>query len=54
MERDSRSEAAIEIAALPDQIRGYESIKEQSIAAVKAAAAEKLKALGTSALVQVG
>jgi len=36
---------ALEIAALPDQIRGYEKIKEQSIAKVKKEAAEKLAAL---------
>jgi indolepyruvate ferredoxin oxidoreductase len=36
---------ALEIAALPDQIRGYEKIKEQSIAKVKQQAAEKLAAL---------
>ena len=36
---------ALEIAALPDQIRGYEKIKEQNIAKVKQAAAEKLEAL---------
>jgi indolepyruvate ferredoxin oxidoreductase len=36
---------ALEIAALPDQIRGYEKIKEQSIAKVKQQAAEKLEAL---------
>jgi indolepyruvate ferredoxin oxidoreductase len=35
----------LEIAALPDQIRGYENIKEQSVAKVKALAEEKLKAL---------
>jgi indolepyruvate ferredoxin oxidoreductase len=35
---------ALEIAALPDQIRGYEQIKEQSIAKVKQQAAEKLAA----------
>ena len=35
---------ALEIAALPDQIRGYESIKERNIAAVKQQAAEKLAA----------
>ena len=34
--------AALEIAALPDQIRGYERIKEESIAKAKAAAEEKL------------
>jgi indolepyruvate ferredoxin oxidoreductase len=36
---------ALEIAALPDQIRGYEKIKEQSIAKVKQQAIEKLAAL---------
>ena len=36
---------ALEIAALPDQIRGYEKIKEQNIAKVKQAATEKLNAL---------
>src|SRR5258706_6677879 len=36
---------AIEIAALPDQIRGYEKIKEQNIAKVKEMASEKLVAL---------
>src|SRR5581483_1309931 len=34
---------ALEIAALPDQIRGYEKIKEQNIANVKQLAAEKLR-----------
>ncbi len=36
---------ALEIAALPDQIRGYEKIKEQSIVKVKQQAAEKLQTL---------
>jgi indolepyruvate ferredoxin oxidoreductase len=36
---------ALEIAALPDQIRGYESIKTQNIAKVKKEALEKLSAL---------
>jgi indolepyruvate ferredoxin oxidoreductase len=36
---------ALEIAALPDQIRGYEQIKEQNIAKVKQQATEKLAAL---------
>ncbi len=36
---------ALEIAALPDQIRGYEKIKEENIARVKKEAAEKLAAL---------
>jgi indolepyruvate ferredoxin oxidoreductase len=35
----------LEIAALPDQIRGYEQIKEESVRKVKALADEKLKAL---------
>jgi indolepyruvate ferredoxin oxidoreductase len=35
---------ALEIAALPDQIRGYEQIKEASIAKVKERAAEMLAA----------
>ncbi len=39
---------ALEIAALPDQIRGYEKIKEQNIAKVKQAASEKLEALKAS------
>ena len=39
---------ALEIAALPDQIRGYEKIKEQSIVKVKQQAAEKLQALQTA------
>lgn len=36
---------AIEIAALPDQIRGYEKIKEQNIEKVKQLAGEKLAAM---------
>jgi indolepyruvate ferredoxin oxidoreductase len=36
---------ALEIAALPDQIRGYEKIKEDSIAKVKKLASEKLAIL---------
>lgn len=36
---------AIEIASLPDQIRGYEQIKEQNIRKVKQLAQEKLAAL---------
>jgi indolepyruvate ferredoxin oxidoreductase len=39
---------ALEIAALPDQIRGYERIKEGNIARVKKLAEEKLAALRTS------
>jgi len=42
---------ALEIAALPDQIRGYEKIKEQNIAKVKQQATEKLAALKTPAQV---
>lgn len=42
---------ALEIAALPDQIRGYETIKERNIAEVKQAAQEKLAALKTGAAV---
>jgi hypothetical protein len=33
---------AIETACLPDQIRGYEKIKSDNIAMVKARASEKL------------
>jgi indolepyruvate ferredoxin oxidoreductase len=36
---------ALEIAALPDQIRGYEHIKEENIARVKTLAQEKLAEL---------
>ena len=36
---------AVEIASLPDQIRGYEKIKSDNIALVKAQAAEKLAEL---------
>ncbi len=50
----STTAAALEILALPDQIRGYEAIKEQSIAAVKKSAEEKFGAMKRSALVQVG
>jgi hypothetical protein len=39
---DSKNPRALEIAALPDQIRGYELIKETSIAKAKARAAELL------------
>ena len=39
---------ALEIAALPDQIRGYETIKEQNIEKVKQLAAEKLTELKSS------
>jgi indolepyruvate ferredoxin oxidoreductase len=37
-----RLSLAIEIASLPDQIRGYEKIKSDNIARVKALATEKL------------
>jgi indolepyruvate ferredoxin oxidoreductase len=39
---------ALEIAALPDQIRGYEDIRRQSIAKVKALAAEKMGTMASS------
>ena len=39
---------ALEIAALPDQIRGYEQIKEQSVASVKQQASEKLEAFAST------
>ena len=42
---------ALEIAALPDQIRGYEKIKEQNIAKVQRQAEEKLAALKTGTAV---
>ena len=42
--------AALEIAALPDQIRGYERIKEESIARVKKLAEEKLAAMRHAAV----
>ncbi len=38
---------ALEIAALPDRIRGYEAIKERSVAEVKALAGEKLRAISS-------
>ncbi|MEO8027792.1 MAG: indolepyruvate ferredoxin oxidoreductase family protein [Bryobacteraceae bacterium] len=38
---------AIEIASLPEQIRGYEQIKEESIAAVKKTAGEKLREMAS-------
>lgn len=55
MERldDSNTAAALEIAALPDQIRGYEAIKERSVEAVKKQAAEKLGALRGARQLQV-
>ncbi|MBL8175454.1 MAG: indolepyruvate ferredoxin oxidoreductase family protein [Bryobacterales bacterium] len=40
---------ALEIASLPDQIRGYEAIKEESIARVRASAEEKLRLMQTTA-----
>ncbi len=46
----SNARTALEIAALPDQIRGYEQIKERSVQAVKKAAEEKLAALKAAAL----
>jgi indolepyruvate ferredoxin oxidoreductase len=39
---DENRAKALEIAALPDQIRGYEGIKEENIARVQKAASEKL------------
>ncbi len=39
--------SALEIAALPDRIRGYESIKEHSVSEVKALADEKLRAISS-------
>jgi indolepyruvate ferredoxin oxidoreductase len=42
--------AAIDIASLPDQIRGYEHIKEKSITQVKKAASDKLAAIEAAAL----
>ena len=50
---ESNIGAALEIAALPDDIRGYEGIKEQSIAAVKKSAEEKLAGLRRGVFVQV-
>ena len=46
--RPDNLQQALEIAALPDQIRGYEAIKEQNIATVKQLAADKLKAMKAS------
>ena len=45
-------DVALEIASLPDQIRGYEKIKEASIDKVKKAAEEKLQMM-QSAVTQV-
>jgi indolepyruvate ferredoxin oxidoreductase len=42
---------ALEIAALPDQIRGYEKIKEASIAKVKREAATRLETYATSRMI---
>ena len=39
---------AIEIASLPDQIRGYEKIKSDNVARVKAIAAERLAQMAPS------
>jgi indolepyruvate ferredoxin oxidoreductase len=44
---------ALEIAALPDRIRGYEQIKEGSIAEVKKEAEERLSALHRPAAIPV-
>ncbi len=43
------AQATLEIAALPDQIRGYEKIKLDSIVKLKALAAEKIKLASTRA-----
>ena len=51
MDQTDRGESAaqaLEIAALPDQIRGYETIKEENIARVKKAAEEKLAAMSAA------
>lgn len=42
---DGNAAKALEIAALPDQIRGYERIKEDNVARVKQLAVEKLAEL---------
>ena len=44
--------SAMELACLPDQIRGYEQIKEQSIVRVKELAREKLAAMRQPAVAQ--
>ena len=44
---------ALEIAALPDQIRGYEQIKEASIAKVKERAVEMLNQTQSESTVRV-
>ena len=41
---------ALELAALPDGIRGYERIKEESVTKIKKAASEKLAAIEAAAL----
>ena len=41
---------AVEIASLPDQIRGYEKIKSDNIARVKAIAAEKLSQMSRASV----
>lgn len=53
MERinDEQTAKAVEIASLPDQIRGYEHIKEESIARVKKLAEEKLAGMDVRAAV---
>ncbi len=45
---DDNLPQALEIAALPDQIRGYEHIKEENIAKVKKLAEEKLAAMNVA------
>ncbi|MBZ5604508.1 MAG: indolepyruvate ferredoxin oxidoreductase family protein [Acidobacteriia bacterium] len=48
---DENQANALEIASLPDQIRGYEQIKEDSIARVKKLAEEKVAELRVTATV---
>ncbi|HWZ33072.1 MAG TPA: indolepyruvate ferredoxin oxidoreductase family protein [Bryobacteraceae bacterium] len=50
---DENLAKALEIAALPDQIRGYERIKEENIARVKKLAEEKLAELRIQTTVSV-
>ena len=50
---DENLAKALEIAALPDQIRGYEHIKEENIARVKKLAEEKLAELRIQTTVSV-
>jgi indolepyruvate ferredoxin oxidoreductase len=45
---------AIEIASLPDQIRGYEKIKSDSVVHVKAMAAEKLAQMSRAVIAALG